>query len=84
MPLMRYLREEKMELLCQEIELSTEIKLKTMPQWLISKARLEEHLEAGNEKSSAIIITVGNEIEASRLCVKGLRFVKAPKVVEKY
>ena len=84
MPLMRYLGEGKMELLCREIESSTGIKLKTMPRWLISEARLEERLEAGNGKGSAIVITVGSEVEASRLCAKGLRFGGAPKVVEKY
>ncbi len=84
MPLMRYLGEGKMELLCREIESSTGIKLKTMPRWLISKARLEERLEAGNGKGLAIVITVGNEVEVSRLCPKGLRFGGASKVVEKY
>ena len=84
MPLMRYLGEGKMELLCREIESSTGIKLKTLPRWLISEARLEERLETGNGKGSAIVITVGNEAEASKLCSKGLRFGGAPKVVEKY
>lgn len=84
MPLMRYLGEGKMELLCREIESSTGIQLKTTPRWLISEARLEERLETGNEKGSAIVITVGNEVEASRLCAKGLRFGEALKGVEKY
>ena len=84
MPLVRYLGEGKMELLCREIESSTGIKLKTLPRWLISEARLEERLETGNGRGSAIVITVGNEAEASQLCAKGLRFGGAPKVVEKY
>ncbi len=41
-------------------------------------------MEAGNGKGSAIIIMVGNEVEALRLCAKALRFGGAPKVVEKY
>ncbi len=73
-----------MELLCREIELSTGIKLKTILQWLISEARLEERLKTGNGKGSAIVVTVENEVEASRLCAKGLRFGGAPKVLEKY
>ena len=37
------------------------------------------------EKGSAIVITVGNEADVSKLCAKkGLRFGEAPKVVEKY
>ena len=67
MPLMRYLGEGKMGLLCREIKSSTEIKLKTLPRWLISEVRLEERLEAGNGRGSAIVITVGNEAEASQL-----------------
>ena len=84
MPLMRYLGEGKMELLYREIESSTGIKLKTTPRWLINEERLEERLESGNGRGSAIVITVGNEAEASKLCAKGLRFGGAPKVVEKY
>lgn len=38
MPLMLYLGERKIKLLCWEIKLFTTIKLKTMPQRLISKA----------------------------------------------
>ncbi len=70
MLLMRYLGEGTMELLCREIKSSTGIKLKTMPQWLISKARLEERLKTGNGKGLAIIITIGNKVEASKLCAK--------------
>ena len=44
MPLMRYFGKGKMKLLCREIKSSTGIKLKTMPRWVISKARLEERL----------------------------------------
>ncbi len=42
MPLMRYLGEGKMELLCQEIKSSTGIRLKITLQWLINEERLEE------------------------------------------
>ena len=84
MSLARYLGEGKMEVLCREIESSTGIQLKTVPRWLISESRLEERLESGNGRGSAIVITVGNNEEASRLCSKGLRFGGALKVVEKY
>lgn len=84
MSLVRYLREGKMELLYREIESSAGIKLKTLPHWLINEVRLEGRLESGNNKGSAIIITMGKIIEASRLCSKGLRFRGAPKGVENY
>ena len=41
MPLMRYLREGKMELLYREIKSSTGIRLKTIPRWLINAEHLE-------------------------------------------
>lgn len=84
MLLVRYLGEEKMVLLCWEIELSIGINLKTLPWWLISEARLEERLKTGNRKGLAIMITIGNKAEISQLCAKGLRFGRVPKVVEKY
>ena len=84
MSLARYLGEGKMELLRREIESSTGIQLKTLPRWLISETRLEERLESGSGRGSAIVITVGNSAEASKLCSKGLRFGGALKVVEKY
>lgn len=84
MPLPRYFGERKMELLCREIKSSTGIKLITTPRWLINKARLEERLESDDERGFAIVITVGNEAEASKLCAKGLRFGGVPKIVEKY
>ena len=84
MSLARYFGEGKMELLSREIESSTGIKLKTTPRWLINEARLEERLESGNGRGSAIVITVGNGTEASQLCSKGLRFGGTLKVVEKY
>ena len=84
MPLLRYFGEEKIEILSWEIESSIEIKLKTTPQWLLSKVRLKKRLDTGDTRRSAIIITVGSEEEASKLCAKGLRFGGAPKIVEKY
>ena len=81
---MRYLREGRIEVLCQEIESSTGIKLKTILRWLISEVRLKKRLETGNGRGSAIVITVGNEADISKLCAKRLRFGGAPKVVEKY
>ncbi len=82
--LVQYLDERKMEMLCQEIELSTEIQLKTRPRWLINKIRRKERLESGNRRRSAIVITVRNSGETSLLCSKRLRFRRALKVVEKY
>ena len=84
MPLIRYLGKGRMKVLCQEIESFTKIKLKTTFCWLISEARLEECLETGKRRGSAIIITVGNETDIFKLCVKRLKFREAPKVVEKY
>ncbi len=84
MSLARYLGKGKMEVLCREIESSTGIQLKTVPRWLISESRLEERLESGTGRGSAIVITVGTSEEAAKLCSKGLRFGGALKVVEKY
>ena len=84
MPLLRYFGEGRMEILSREIESSTGIKLKTTPRWLIGEARIEERLDNGNERGSAIVITVGSEEEVSKLCANGLRFGGVPKVVEKY
>ena len=84
MSLARYLGKRKMEVLCREIESSTGIQLETVPHWLISETRLEERLESGTERGSAIVITVGTSEKAAKLCSKGLRFGGALKVVEKY
>ena len=56
-----------MEILFQEIESSIGIKFKTTPRWLISKIRLEECLDIGDARGSAIVITVGSEEETSKL-----------------
>lgn len=84
MPLERYLGEGKMVLLRRELESSTGIQLKTISRWLISESRLEERLESGTGRGSAIVITVGTSEEAAKVCSKGLRFGGALKVVEKY
>lgn len=84
MPLMRYLGEGRMEVLSWKIESSTGIKLKATPRWLISEARLEDRLDTGTGRGSAIVITVGSEEDVSKLCAKKLRFGGAPKVVKKY
>ena len=84
MSLERYLGEGKMELLCREIESSTGIQLKRVSRWLITESRLEERLESGTGRGSAIVITVGTSEEATKLCSKELRFGGAKKVVEKY
>lgn len=41
-------------------------------------------LKTGNGRGFAIVITVGNKAKALELCIKELRFEKAPKVVDKY
>ncbi len=84
MSLARYLGKGKMEVLCREIESSTGIQFKTVPRWLISESRLQERLESGTGKGSAIVIIVGTSEEATKLCSKGLRFGDALKIVEKY
>lgn len=63
-----------------------------IPCWLISESQLEERLECGTERGSAIIITVSTCMyihvhtseEAAKVCSKGLRFGGAVKVIEKY
>lgn len=84
MPLLQYLEEGKIDLLYREIESFTGIKLKTRPRGLINEVRLKERLESGTGKGSAIVITVGNSIEAAKLYAKELRFGGALKVVERY
>lgn len=73
-----------MEVLYREIKSSIGIKLKTIPQQLISKARLEKRLKTGSRKSLEIVITVGSKEDALKLCANGRKFGGAPKVVEKY
>lgn len=51
---------------------------------MINEEHLEDQLELGKRRGSAIVITVVTEIEASKLCAKGLKFGRAPKVVKKY
>lgn len=82
--LIRYLKEKKMELLCQKIEFSIRIKLKTTFHWLINKVQLKEYLEIRNKKRPAIVITYRNKVDVSRLCIKEFRFRVALKVIEKY
>lgn len=81
MLLMRYFGKRKMELLCQKIELTTGIQLKTTSQWLINQERLEKPLELGDAKASTIIFIITSKTEALNLCTKGFRFRRAPKVV---
>ena len=45
---------------------------------------MREKQESGNNRGSAIVITVANHSEASYLCARGLRFGGALKVVEKF
>lgn len=51
---------------------------------MIIDKRLEEQLESKNGRGFTIVITVGTETEALKLCIKELRFGRVPKVVEKY
>ena len=64
--------------------MSTRIRLKTTPRWLINEKRLEERLEFGNGRGLAIVITVGNKAKASKLCTTKLQFGRTFKMVEKY
>ena len=41
-------------------------------------------MESENKMGSAIVITVRNKTDVLTFCAKGLRFGRAPKVVEKY
>lgn len=63
-----------MKIFCREIESSTGIQLKMFPRWLNSESQLEERLESENGRGSAIVITVENSVETSKLCSKGLKF----------
>ena len=82
--LAQYLGKGKIELLCQEINSSTKMQLKTLPCWLISEIQLEKRLKSANGRRSTIVITVRNDAEALKLCFKGLRFEEALKVVKRY
>lgn len=82
--LMWYLREEKIEVLCQEIEFSIGIKLKTTPCLLISEAHLEECIKTKNGRGSPIVIIVRNKADAYKLYAKGLKFGRVSKKVEKF
>lgn len=82
MPLERYLGPGKLELLRREVESSTGIPLKAIPRWLINEDRLKEQQDKSNKQGSAIVITIGNKIEAKRLIAKGLRFGGTIKKVE--
>ena len=80
----RYLGENKMELLRQEMGSSTGIQLKILPQWLISEDRLRETQTTGNKRGSAIVIMAKGETEAKKFCASGLRFSSLVKMVEKF
>lgn len=84
MPLDRYLGEGRMEIFKREVKSSTGVQLKTVPRWLIHENRLRERQESGNNRGSAIVITVASNAEATYLCAKGLRFGGSLKVVERY
>lgn len=84
MLLVRYLGKRKIEVLCCKIKLFTKIKLKTVLCLLISESRLEECLEFGTRKRSAIIIIVGTSEETTNLYSKKLRYGGVLKIVEKY
>lgn len=56
MPLKRYPKEGKIELLKRKVESAMKIQLKLVFQWLISKNRLGKQQKSNNERGSAIII----------------------------
>lgn len=68
MSLIRYFGKAKIEVLCQDIESSMGIQLKTVPRLLISETRLKEYLESSNKKRSTMIITVGTSKKTVKLC----------------
>lgn len=84
MPLVQYLWKGKMELVWQEIKLSTRIQLKTLPHWQISETWLEECLEFKTKRRLAIIIIVKNSLKAFILYFKQLRLREVLKVIKKY
>lgn len=84
MLLVRYHGKRKIEVLCCKIKLSTKTKLKTVLCWLISKSQLEECLESGTKKRSAIFIIVGTSEETTNLFSIKLRYEGMLKIVKKY
>ena len=66
-----------------EVESSTKIQLKSLPQWLINKNWLREQQET-RERGLAILIMVKGKAEAKKLYALGLRFGEAVKVIERY
>ncbi len=84
MSLERYLGEENMELLKQEVESSTGILLKTIPRRLINENRLRDQQETGTKRCCAIVITVKGATKAKQLFESGLRFDGVVRGVEKY
>lgn len=84
MSIAKYLVERKIELLWQNIQLSIGIELKTIPCWLINKSWLEEQLEFGIKRGSAIVIILNISKKVAKLCLKRLRFGRALKLVEFY
>lgn len=70
MPLGKYFKEEKIELLFCKIESFIGIKLKIKLWWLINETRLEERLKSSNKKELAIVMTVRNSIKAFQLYSK--------------
>lgn len=53
-------------------------------QWLIYKNKLREKQELGNNRHFAIGNTITNVFNIAYLCVKGLRFERILKIVDKY
>lgn len=82
--LTKYLEKEKIKLFCQEIELSTEIQLKTIPYWLINKSQLEERLLFSTKRESANVIKVDTSKKVAKLCSNRLRFGGTLKIIKKY
>ena len=72
MPLERYLKEGNIELLKRKVESSTEIQLKLIPRWLITKPCLQKQQETSNQRNSAIIMTINSKSKFKKLCASGL------------
>lgn len=82
--LARYLRKEKIEVFCQEIESFTEMQLKTVFCQLIGKSQLEKRQESGNKRRFAIVLTMYTSKKVVKLYFKELRLRRLLKVGQKY
>ena len=82
MSLAKYLKEGKIELLCQW--LNHLLGLKIVSCWLMSESQLEKRVETGTTRRFAFVITVSISKEAIKLYSQGLRFEETFKIVKNY